>query len=157
MPAIAGGIMSGDAEPLENVMAGASAVAIDGRALMIIGASGSGKSSLALALIHRGADLIGDDALTLSRDGAHVIVSPPPNISGKLEIHGIGIAEMPLGAPAPLSLVLDLDGPVTRLPQPGAVRTICGIDIPWLGFDPGSIAPAERALAALRLHALVFV
>src|SRR3546814_11755709 len=44
-----------------------SAVAIGGRAVLIIGPPGSGKTSLALALIDRGATLIGDDGVALAR------------------------------------------------------------------------------------------
>ena len=47
----------------------ASAVAINGRALLIEGEPGAGKSSLALALIDRGAQLIGDDGVALRRVG----------------------------------------------------------------------------------------
>ncbi|HQA17982.1 MAG TPA: serine kinase, partial [Novosphingobium sp.] len=42
----------------------ATCVAIKGRALLIEGPPGSGKSSMALALIDRGAALIGDDGVT---------------------------------------------------------------------------------------------
>ena len=49
-----------------TVLANVTAVAIGGRALLIDGPPGSGKSSLALALIDRGALLIGDDAVHLS-------------------------------------------------------------------------------------------
>ena len=41
----------------------ATCVAIAGRALLIEGAPGTGKSSLGLALIDRGAQLIGDDSM----------------------------------------------------------------------------------------------
>ena len=70
----------------------ASAVAINGRALVLEGAPGVGKSSLALALIERGAMLIGDDGVTLVRDGdgesARLLAVPPPNIEGLLEVRG---------------------------------------------------------------------
>ena len=69
----------------------ASAVAIGGRGLLLEGPPGSGKSSLALALIDRGARLIGDDGLRLVRRGKDVMAEPPPNIAGKLEIRGVGI------------------------------------------------------------------
>ncbi|HSF13162.1 MAG TPA: serine kinase, partial [Erythrobacter sp.] len=63
----------------------ASAVAIDGRGLLIEGPPGSGKSSLALALIDRGAGLIGDDAVTVAPESGLLIAAPPPNIAGLLE------------------------------------------------------------------------
>lgn len=136
----------------------ASAVAIGGRALLIEGPPGSGKSSLALALIEEGAGLIGDDAVTLTVDDARLIASPPPNIAGLLEVRGVGLARIDVAPPAPVTLILTLGSATpARLPDtPVPVRRIAGVDVPVLAFEPGSIAPAARARWALRLHGLVF-
>lgn len=136
----------------------ASAVAIRSRALLIEGPPGSGKSSLALALIDRGAGLIGDDAVTLMAECTRLIAAPPPNIAGLVEVRGVGLASLPLAPPTPVALVLTLGGPAPeRLPDtPLATRTIAGIAVPVLAFDPGGIAPAPRAEWALHLHGLVF-
>ena len=56
----------------------ATCVAIGGRAVLIEGEPGSGKSSLALALIDRGAALIGDDGVRLELRGNRLYASPPP-------------------------------------------------------------------------------
>lgn len=134
----------------------ASAVAIGGRALLIMGPPGSGKSSLALALIDRGAQLIGDDAIMLDRIGDGLIASPPPNIAGMIEVRGVGLVSLATAAPAPVALVLELGAaPGERLPLPPLpTRAIGGVDIPVLAFDPGTIAPAMRAQAALALHGI---
>ncbi len=132
----------------------ASVVVISGRALLIQGAPGSGKSSLALALIDRGAGLIGDDGVTLERRGDIVWASPPPNIAGLIEIHGVGLVEIPIAKPAPLSLILDLDGRPDRMPESTATRDVLGTAIPVLPFAPGTIAPAARAEWALKRHGL---
>jgi hypothetical protein len=134
----------------------ASAVAIGGRALLIAGPPGSGKSSLALALIDRGAGLIGDDAVTLERTGDCLIASPPPNIAGLIEVRGVGLMRMATAASAPVALLLELGGPQgERLPPaPLPTRRIDGVEVPVLAFDPGTIAPAQRAEAALALHGL---
>jgi hypothetical protein len=47
----------------------ASAVEIDGRALVLLGGSGHGKSTLTAALVQRGAHLITDDLLIVERRG----------------------------------------------------------------------------------------
>ncbi|MFN3863240.1 MAG: HPr kinase/phosphorylase [Erythrobacter sp.] len=134
----------------------ASAVAIAGRALLIEGAPGSGKSSLALALIDRGAGLIGDDAVSLVAQDGRLIAAPPPHIAGLLEVRGVGLLHLPVAAPAPVALVLVLGGPPgERLPpRPLRCRTIAGVAVPVLAFDPGVIAPAQRAEAALALHGI---
>ncbi|MHA7819082.1 MAG: HPr kinase/phosphorylase [Erythrobacter sp.] len=133
----------------------ATAIAIKGRALMIEGAAGSGKSSLALALIDRGAVLIGDDGVTLDRVDNHVMASPPPNIAGLIELRGIGLVEMPVAPPAKLALILMLGGAEgKRLPDKVPMRDVLGLPIPCLAFDPGPTAPAVRAEFAFSLHGL---
>lgn len=78
----------------------ATAVAIGGRALLIIGRSGSGKSRLAVALVaastpRRRIVLIGDDRVLLVRSGETLEVRPHPCIAGFLERRGLGIVAMP--------------------------------------------------------------
>ena len=143
----------------QSLLLQASAVAIAGRALLIEGPPGSGKSSLALALIDRGAVLIGDDGVRIGRDGeghsARLIAHPPPNIAGLIELRGIGILTLPLAPPAPVALILALGGaPGERLPETLEQRALLGLAVPVLRFDPGTIAPAVRAEWALRLHGL---
>ena len=132
-----------------EIIFAASCVAIGGVALAIEGAPGSGKSSLALALIDRGAVLIGDDAVRLTRDSDRLLANPPPNIEGLLEVRGVGLFEMPLSAPCPLALVLSLGTDGERLPENAQSREILGVRVPAIAFTPGSIAPALRAEMAL--------
>ena len=72
----------------------ASTVASEGRAVLITGPSGSGKSDLALRLLDRGFTLVSDDQTIVTRVDDRLIASAPPTIAGKLEIRGIGIVEM---------------------------------------------------------------
>ncbi len=143
---------------MNGIVHQASAVVIAGRALLIEGPPGSGKSSLALALIERGAELVGDDAVTLTPAGDRLIAAPPPNIAGLVEVRGVGLAALPVASPAPVALILVLGGPPPeRLPDtPLPVRLVGGIAVPVLAFDPGPLAPALRAEWALRLHGLAF-
>ena len=141
--------------PRGDMVMQASGVVIGGRALLIEGPPGSGKSSLALALLDRGAGLIGDDAVRLLREGTGIIAAPPPNIAGLIELRGIGIADWPTAGPAPLALILTLGGePGERLPESPAMRDVLGVAIPVLAFEPGLLAPAQRAEWALKLHGL---
>ena len=91
----------------------ASCVAIRGRGVLIEGEPGGGKSSLALALIDRGATLVGDDGVLLEARDKRLWALPPPAIAGLLEIRNVGLATLP-AAPAPLALVLRLDPDATR-------------------------------------------
>ena len=76
----------------------ATCVAVHGRAVLIEGPSGSGKSALALALIDRGAVLIGDDGVTLEQRGNALLASPPPRIAGLLEVRNLGLLTFPVAA-----------------------------------------------------------
>lgn len=143
---------------MTTIVMQASAVVIGGQALLIEGPPGSGKSSLALALIDRGAGLIGDDGVTLTRAGDALIASPPPHIAGLLEVRGVGLVTMAVAPPAPVALILTLGGAASeRLPEtPLPTRDLAGVAVPVLAFDPGTIAPAVRAEWALREHGLAF-
>jgi HPr kinase/phosphorylase len=97
----------------------ASCVAIDGRGLLIVGVSGSGKSGLALDLMALGAVLVSDDRVVLSRVGRDLVASAPPAISGLIEARGIGLLNANPHGPVTLGCVVDLDRTETdRMPAP---------------------------------------
>jgi hypothetical protein len=54
----------------------ASAVNIDGKAVVFVGPSGSGKSSLAAAFVQRGFRVLSDDVVALTNHGSMVMVEP---------------------------------------------------------------------------------
>jgi serine kinase of HPr protein (carbohydrate metabolism regulator) len=83
----------------------ASAVAIDGRAVLLMGPSGAGKSDLALRLLDRGFTLVSDDQTLVRREGARLLASAPDTIAGKLEIRGIGIVALESVAIVPVCLL----------------------------------------------------
>ena len=138
-----------------QTLIGVSVVSLCGHAILIEGPPGSGKSSLALALIDRGAKLIGDDGVVLAREGGLVFASPPPEIAGKFEIRGVGIVQMDAES-APLALILSIDDEPQRFPGSIASREILGLSIPRLPFRPGDAIQALRAEWALRTHGLTF-
>src|SRR5689334_2442503 len=86
----------------------ASTVALDGRAVLITGLSGSGKSDLTLRLLDRGFSLVSDDRTIVRLSGDRLIASAPPNIAGKLEVRGIGIVDMEAVNDVPVALVVEL-------------------------------------------------
>lgn len=96
----------------------ASAVALGGKGLLILGPSGSGKSSLALELMGLGAVLVADDRVHLVRAGTRLIASAPDAIRGRIEARGIGILKADAVAEAEVALVVDLATQETeRLPH----------------------------------------
>lgn len=127
----------------------ATCVAVRGRGLLIQGAPGSGKSSLALALMDRGAELVGDDGLTVAAKGSVLLASPPPNIAGLIEVRNVGLLVRPTVGPVPVALALRLDPQAPRLPDEPETLTIEGINLPCLAFWPDSPALPLRAEAAL--------
>ena len=129
----------------------ATCVAIGGRGVMIEGPAGSGKSSLALALIDRGAVLIGDDGMLLEvRDGT-LWALPPPNIAGLLEIRNVGIVTVPAGE-APVALVLRLDPAAPRQPERAEEALLAGVAVPVIRLWPDTPGLPLRAEWALTLH-----
>lgn len=141
-------------DPGELLLGGVTAVAIGGRALLIEGVPGSGKSSLALALIDRGAVLIGDDGVRLDRNGEHLVANPPPHTAGLLEVRNIGLVTVNTTL-APVSLILQLDPAAPRFPEEVVSRTILGVQVPQLPFHPCDAVQAVRAEWALHLHGLI--
>jgi serine kinase of HPr protein (carbohydrate metabolism regulator) len=130
----------------------ASTVASDGRAVLITGPSGTGKSDLALRLLDRGFTLVSDDQTIVRKDGERLIASAPPNIAGKLEVRGIGIIDMERLDDVPVALVVELTSEITRLPDDSRERLILGVRLPLVSIDATTAsAPSKVALALDRL------
>jgi serine kinase of HPr protein (carbohydrate metabolism regulator) len=130
----------------------ASSVAVEGRAILISGPSGSGKSDLALRLLDRGFTLVSDDQTIVRRDGDRLIASAPPTIAGKLEIRGIGIVELDHVEDSPVGLIVELTSDIERLPDDSRERPILGVSIPLITIDAMTAsAPSKVALALDRM------
>lgn len=127
----------------------ASTVALDGRAVLIIGISGSGKSDLALQLIDRGFTLVADDQTIVQKRGDRLHASAPATIRGKLEIRGLGIVQMPAVEDVPVALVVELASVIQRLPDPARERLICGLPVPLISVDAQTASAASKVSLAL--------
>lgn len=108
----------------------ASCVALDGRAVLITGASGSGKSALALGLLARGAGLVADDKTLLRRAGDDLIATCPKPIRGLIEARGLGLLNAAYAGPAPVRLAVDLDRVETERLPPLRNVTHLGVTLP---------------------------
>jgi HPr kinase/phosphorylase len=140
----------------------ATAVSIDGRGVLIRGAPGSGKSSLALQLIDQGgfglgdrsqrARLVADDQVDLLRIDHRIRMRVPAVLEGLLEIRGYAIIRTTSVAFADLVLVVDLVpvGQIERLPgDDDRTADILGLKIPRLALPAGDPAAASRLRAVL--------
>jgi serine kinase of HPr protein (carbohydrate metabolism regulator) len=131
----------------------ASTVALDGRAVLISGPSGSGKSDLALRLIDRGFSLVSDDQTIVKRDGDRLIATAPPTIAGKIEVRGIGIVQMERSSDVTVSLWVELTSDIQRIPDDSRERPVLGVALPLISIDATTAsAPIKVAIALERLR-----
>jgi serine kinase of HPr protein (carbohydrate metabolism regulator) len=134
----------------------ASAVLVGARAVLIRGAAGSGKSSLAFALL-RGAEpgafarLVGDDRVHVEAAHGRLLVRPADVLKGLIEVRGLGIRRLAFESVAVVGLVVDLGATdAERLPPPHSAATeVAGIPLPRLAVAPGT-DPIPLVYAALR-------
>jgi HPr kinase/phosphorylase len=135
----------------------ASAALVGGRGVLIRGASGSGKSSLLLALLFGSggkAALIADDRVLLSVEETKVFAAPPAETAGLIEVRGVGIIRQPYVARAEIALVADLLSPseCPRLPtETEALVSLCGVFLRRIFIPVGMADGAGRVFAGLSL------
>ena len=107
----------------------ASAVAVDGRGVLMTGAAGSGKSSLALMLLAHGAVLIADDQTELTRRPDGLWAEAPQSIRGLIEARGVGLLQA-TACTAEIVLCIDLDQVETRRLPPLHETANLGVTLP---------------------------
>lgn len=129
-------------------------VAFDGRAVLIAGASGMGKSSLALAMIDRGAVLVGDDGVDLVLRDGRLFASPAPATRGLIEVRGVGLLPMAVADDVPVALLLCLTRDAPRYVEEAEREMVMGAPLPTIALWPDSPVLALRAHMALDHHGL---
>ena len=140
--------MKGPRLSSETVHASTVAAA-DGRAVVISGPSGSGKSDLALRLLDRGFTLVSDDQTIIRKQGDRLIASAPANIAGKLEIRGIGVVEVDHVGDVPVALLVELTSDIQRLPDDDRERPLLGVALPLVSIDAMAASAASKVALAL--------
>ncbi|HEY5047955.1 MAG TPA: hypothetical protein VII49_08060 [Rhizomicrobium sp.] len=132
--------------------------------ILILGASGSGKSDLALTLIERGAILVADDRVELFQRDGGLWGRPPANLAGLLEVRGVGIVSLAYRPETAIALAISLGAPnlKPRLPESESYAPPQVLELPASAWPPllkltayeGS-TPAKVAVAAAGFaHAL---
>lgn len=119
--------MSAVTSPVPSETVHATCLVLGEAGILIRGAAGAGKSSLALELLDhadaagRHARLVGDDRVRLSRHHGRVVARPNPALCRLIEIRGLGVRRLAQAAQAAVvRLVVDLVVETPRLPERGA-------------------------------------
>lgn len=139
----------------------ATAIALGGRAALIRGPSGSGKSDLALRCLALGPSplwsdsirLVADDQVVITCDGDGLVASPPSTIEGRLEARGIGIVAVPFVPHARVALVVDLarSGSIERMPGVADTVDLMGVSVPLIRLAPFEASAATKLVMRLSL------
>jgi serine kinase of HPr protein (carbohydrate metabolism regulator) len=129
----------------------ATSVKLNGKAILIQGKSGAGKSFLALRLMmNHKAVLISDDVTYLNPKGKYLYAETIPELAGKIEVRGVGILDMAYTTHIPVACVIQLSkAKVERMPYKKMV-TMEGIKIPLFTFNPDFAYNDLQVLAAIR-------
>ncbi|MBU2583387.1 MAG: HPr kinase/phosphatase C-terminal domain-containing protein [Alphaproteobacteria bacterium] len=143
----------------------ATSIAVEGSAAIIRGASGTGKSDLALrcltmapgALTAGPAVLVADDYTELYLEDGELRARAPAEIANLMEVRGLGVMEVPALESARAALVVDLAEPSTieRLPLGANEIDVVGYTLPMLrlaAFEASSPAKLLLALDFVRRH-----
>ncbi|MDP3659256.1 HPr kinase/phosphorylase [Phenylobacterium sp.] len=116
------------------------------RGALIEGASGDGKSDLALRAIDAGFRLCADDRVELWASGARLYGCAPPSLQGLIEARGLDVVRLPALAFCEVALVVQFGTP-ERLPEPRWVERE-GLQIPAFLLAPyEASAPLKLRLA----------
>ena len=125
----------------------ASAVLVGGRAVLIQGASDSGKSRLALNLLHAAsqnlipfARLVADDRAHVESAHGRLLVRPAAALAGLIEVRGLGIRRVPFEHVAVVGFLVELGAQdAQRLPvRSGAQTVLAGIRLPRIAVAAGA-------------------
>lgn len=138
----------------------ATAVLVGEAGVLIRGASGAGKSALALALIAaarragRFGSLVGDDRLRLSAHHGQLVAAGHPAVAGLIERRGQGLEPQAYEAAAVVRLVVDLveSDAAPRLPPVADRRTmLAGVELARMVLATGVAAQDQAAAVLARL------
>jgi serine kinase of HPr protein (carbohydrate metabolism regulator) len=123
------------------------------RGVLIEGASGSGKSDLALKALERGWRLVADDRTLIWSDDGRLWGRAPDTLAGLIEARGLGIVAADRLPFSEIAFVVRCapTAELERTPEP-AVWSALGIALPLVAlapFEESATAKLDRALRVL--------
>jgi len=145
----------------------ATCIALGGRAALLRGPPGAGKSDLALRCLSQVAmpvpltcqmsdgpgpvRLVSDDQVMVQRQGDRLLARAPAAIRGKIEVRGVGIVHVPTVEEATVACVFDLvcETAIERFPLDERREVLCGIAVPVLAVRPFEASAALKVLLAI--------
>ena len=102
----------------DSLVMHATCVDINGSGVLIVGRSGSGKSSLAINLIALGSTLVADDQCEIVKKNNKLSVFKPTSLPSSIEIRGVGLVSAPMVVETSLDWVVNMDEAETqRMPD----------------------------------------
>ena len=93
----------------DSLIMHATCVDINGSGVLIVGRSGSGKSSLAINLIALGSTLVADDQCEIVKKNNKLSVFKPTSLPSSIEIRGVGLVSVPMVVETSLDWVVNMD------------------------------------------------
>ena len=123
--------------------------------VLIRGASGAGKSDLALRMVGEGFRLVADDRVAVWRSGGRAFGRAPAPLAGLCEARGQAIWRLSSLVLSPITLLVDLlaDGVgAERLPALAEVD-VAGVAIPAIGLRARDASAVQRVVLALEASA----
>jgi len=135
----------------------ANALKIGSYGILIMGASGAGKSLVSLTLLERAqlfgraGVLVSDDYVLLRLEEGKLVAHAPTAIRGAIEIRGAGLFTMPHQGSTQLQLVVELRGKGERFPQ-GRYFDCLGVSLPLLKLPEAGKADILAICHAIEAH-----
>ena len=129
-------------------------IALEGQAILLRGASGSGKSDLALRLMDEGWSLVADDYTEIKVHDGQLHASPPDTLKGLLEVRGIGLIQVAYVKDIPIVAAFDLLAfdDIERLPE-STYLTLESIDVPLYTLHGHETSAPAKIRIALKAQA----
>ncbi|WP_374659217.1 HPr kinase/phosphorylase [Phenylobacterium sp.] len=122
------------------------------KGVLIVGASGAGKSDLTLRALGEGFRLVADDRVVVWASGGTLYGRAPETLAGLIEARGVGIQVEPAINFCRIALSVRC-GPYERMPEPD-FEEYAGLSIPTISIEPfEASAPAKLGRALQHLGA----